>query len=413
MVSERKIISIIMLLVYSIWVIVPSIHYTVSVIYIALVLAVLLLILCLLDKVLFETIGFLLIGMFGLALMYLLIAYPLDFKHFILVIMEQFMMFIPAILAYLILLNCSKKEIIFLLIVIAVLELYVGYTTYSALQNNPMIVRMLTSGESEESKDIYYKLQNIGGYGTAYSFLFFFISGMISLIYSKKFVIKLISFAILAFSCIFLLSAQFGTAIILLLISCVIIMFVKTKSVGARVLSIGVCIALWLLLPNLLRLIGDAAGMGVLNERLNAIADAISMRSSNDTDLVLRQQLLSEGFKVYFKSPIWGQTISANGTKLVELYSHSSYLDLACSTGIIGLGIYLKTWSCANKVVCTSFDENNKKLYYVSYTIFVMLGMINPNWAIYEINIIIFLFTPLIIGLIQNMSNGEELENNV
>ena len=405
-VNGNKLISKIMFLLYSIWVIVPSIHYTVSVVYIAAILAVLLFLLCLCDKVLFKKIVFLSTGMFGLALMYVLVAYPWDFKHFILVIMEQFMMFIPVILAYYILSNYSKNEIIFILIVIIVLELCVGYTTYSALQKDPMIVRMLTSGTSEESADIYYKLQNIGGYGTAYSFLFLFIAGMISLIYSQKIVIKLMSAAIAAFSCVFLITAQFGTAIILLLISCVILMFVKTKSVKARILSVCVCAALWLLLPDLLRIIGNIGGKGVLNERLNAIADAIGMRFTNDSDLVLRQQLLYEGVQVYLKSPIWGQTISENGIKIVELYSHSSYLDLACCTGVIGLGIYLTTWAYANKMIRTCFDGYKKKLYDISYIIFVMLGMINPNWAIYEINIIIFLFTPLIIGLIQNESNA-------
>lgn len=401
-VDRNKTISKLMLLIYSIWVIVPRVYYTTSIVVIAVFLFALLLLLCIRNQELTTNVVNLMFGVVMLALMYLFVAYPTDFKHAILVIMEQFMMFVPLLLAYNAMANYSKREIIFFLVVIALLELYVGFTTYSELQTNPMIARMLTSGTSEESKDITYRLSNIGGYGIIYSFVFFYMSGFVIALSKKKRSVRIIAILMCVASFLVLMAAQFGTAIMLMILSSVLIVLCKASTIQTRIIAIIVGILVLFILPSLLNILADMAGSGILYERLTAISGALVNQTTDDVDLVMRKQLLREGFEVFFRSPVWGQTISYNGVKVINLYSHSSYLDLACATGVIGLGIYLKTWSFGNKIVKQFLDEHNMRFYTSAYIVFLILGMMNPNWAIYQINIIAFLFFPLVLYVLQD-----------
>lgn len=409
-IDSNKVISKLMLFIYSIWVIVPSIYHTTSVVVIAAILLILLLLMCVGNQDLKTKFTYLTFGMISLALMYFFVAYPLDLKHMILVVMEQFMMFVPMILAYNAMTNYTRKEIVFFIVIIIALELYVGYSTYSELQSNPMIARMLTSGVSEESKDISYRLANIGGYGTIYSFIFVYLSGLIAVLYAKKNIIKIVSVMLCIFSFYILIEAQFGTAIMLLILVTVLVIIFKTNSLQMRILVMGAGILGIFILPLLLNLIAEFAGPGILNDRLTAISGVLQNKSTNDVDLVLRQQLLIEGFHVFFKSPIWGQMISNNGEKIINLYSHSSYLDLACATGIIGLGIYLRTWSFANKMLTRCLKDSIRKFYFPAYAVFFVLGMMNPNWAVYQINVIAFLCFPLILYVLQD---EDSINNNV
>lgn len=397
--NSNKIISGLMILIYSIWVIIPRIYYSISVVYIITILCILLLLLCIKNRNLITAVAYISFGAIFLALMYFFIAYPLDIKHSILVIMEQLMMFIPMILVYNAFENYTRKEIFFCVALIAVLELYVGISTYSELKSNPMIARMLTSGESKESKDISYRLANIGGYGSIYSFIFFYMSGLVTVFSKKNISIKIVSIVICIFSFLFLMKAQFGTAIMLLILSTGFVFFSKINSFKFKVIVIFLGFVGIFMLPILLNILANYAGIGILNERLTAISEFLINKSTDDVDLVLRQELLKEGFFIFFQSPIWGQKISINGIKVINLYSHSSYLDLACATGIIGLGIYLKTWSFINKKIC-KFLYKNKKIYRYGYLIFFILGMINPNWAVYQINVIAFLYFPLVLYLL-------------
>lgn len=407
---SNKFISKLMIFIYSVWVIVPSVYHTTSVVVIAAVLLALLLLICFRNVNLQTNFTYLTFGMVGLALMYFFVAYPMDFKHMVLVIMEQFMMFIPMILAYNAMVSYSKNEIVFFIVIIIFLELYVGYSTYSELQTDPMIARMLTSGVSEESKDISYSLANIGGYGTIYSFIFLYLSGLIAVLYTKRNIVKIVSVIVCLFSFNLLVAAQFGTAIMLLILVTVLLVFFKTNSVQTRVVAIVVGIGVIFVLPSILNMIAEFAGEGVLNDRLIAISGVLQNKSTDDVDLVLRQQLLIEGFQVFLKSPIWGQMISNNGEKIINLYSHSSYLDLACATGIIGLGIYLKTWSFANKMVRSCLKDDMRRFYFPAYAVFFVLGMMNPNWAVYQINIIAFLCFPLILYVLQEDSANNNVD---
>lgn len=396
---KKKTLSYIMIIIYAVWVILPRFHYTVSVVNVALISAGLLFLLCMKDKEYANQVLWVMVGALCLSLMYYLIAYPLDVKQAILTIMTIFMMFVPMFLTIWILRHYSPKEKVIVVVLIATLEVFVGINTLAAIERNPVIVRMLTSGTSEESKDITYKIANIGGYGTAYSFVFFFYFGILGLLKQKKTSMKLLFGSICVFSFMFLLGAQFGTAIMLSIAACVLLVLVRSESTGTKLLSVILAVALGVVLPSLLEMVASLAGAGILSERLLAISGVLTSKTTDDIDLLMRMKLLGEGFMTFFRSPIWGQTISEGGVKVITLYSHSSYLDLACSIGVIGLLIYLKMWSYINGRICIQLEMDNAKLYRVAYWIFVMLGCLNPNWGIYEINIIAFMLIPIGLSL--------------
>ena len=238
---KKKTISYLLIVIYAVWVILPRFHYTISIVNVAVLSAGLMFLLCFRDRVYANDVLWPMVGGGVLSMMYYLIAYPLDTKQALLIIMTVFMMFVPMFITLWILRHYSRKEKLFAVGLLLTLELFVGFNTLSAIQQNPMIVRMLTSGTSEESKDITYKLANIGGYGTAYSFVFFFYFGVVGMIRQKQVSMRVLFGGIAAFSFIFLLGAQCGTAIMLSITACALLVFVRSRSTGSRWLCVGGC----------------------------------------------------------------------------------------------------------------------------------------------------------------------------
>lgn len=394
-------IGMIVMAIYSVWVILPRFHYTVSVTIIASLVVIFIVMVMFRKPRYINKIGIVMLMFAAISLMYFIVAYPMDTKKAILIFMEQFMMFVPAFFAFYIRENYPRKQKIVLLIFLCVLQVFVGLNTLVALETNPMIVRLLTSGTSEEGKDITYRLLNIGGYGTAYSFVFFFITGLITFVRTNSKKIKIVSIIAMVLSVFILVSAQFGTSILLLLLAIVLFVYYRSTKWTSKAVVIGAILVGVTILPVILRFIADNIGNGILNERLLALADLFQNKSTNDADLGLRNQYLTEGIYLFLKSPLWGHQISVNGVKLIELYSHSSYVDLACCTGIIGLAIYIKATLYSAKLTINQIDKEEKNLFKVGMIVFFVLGMLNPNWGIYEINIVLFLIIPLILDLTQ------------
>lgn len=402
--------GILVILLYALWVIVPRFHYTISVVYIAVAMMAFFVVLCLSHTEYRMPIIVLFCLFAVLALLYFLIAFPMNLKKAVLAFMEQFMMFVPAMLALYVHTRFDRREKGLLVVGIGALQLFVGAVTLKALVDNPMIARLLTSSTSEEVKDITYRIQNIGGYGTIYSFVFIGILSVVLLLRLPRMYQKLLCLIAFAFSFLILFRAQFGASIVLLCIG-ILLYFIFRNGISLKKVLVLVPLAIVIVfLPDIFRLLASAAGEGVLQQRLTAIAALLENRSTSDADLSLRIVYLKEGFETFFRSPVWGNTIEENGVRLINLYSHSSYLDLACSTGIIGLAVYIKATVNASRMSLKNLMGDNRIAFYVALSVFVMLGMFNPNWGIYEISIILFLWIPLVLDLVplkNNIPTGE------
>lgn len=398
-------IGLIAIFLYALWVIVPRFHYTISVVYIAVAMMVFLVMLCLTYAEFRAPFIILLFLCSGVALLYYLIAFPMNLKKAFLTFMEQFMLFVPSMLALYVHKRFSRIEKRLLTVGLGGFQLFVGTVTISALMDNPMISRLLTSSASEESRDIYYRLQNIGGYGTIYSFVFVGLLSVFLLLRLPHMYQKLLSLGAFTFCCLLLQWAQFGTSVVLLFVGILLYLILRNGVSLKKVMILVPLAVLVAFLPDLIRALATSLDGGVLQERLNAIASLIQNGETSDADLTLRIYYLQEGFFTFFHSPIWGNTIEENGVRLINLYSHSSYLDLACSTGLIGLALYIKATINAARMSAMTLIGDSRIAFYVEMTVFVLLGLVNPNWGIYEIGIILFLWIPLVLDLIPQKND--------
>ena len=100
-------------------------------------------------------------------------------------------------------------------------------------------------------------------------------------------------------------------------------------------------------------------------------------------------------FKLFLESPLWGNDILNNFTN-VNIYheSHSTFLGVACSTGIIGLISYYSTYWSVIKPLFQEYSGKNKN-YIAIVLYFFLFSILNPSEST-EACWIIFMIVPLV-----------------
>ena len=117
-----------------------------------------------------------------------------------------------------------------------------------------------------------------------------------------------------------------------------------------------------------------------------------------------RSKFQIDSFKLFLTSPIWGVNITDNLMN-AAIYgaSHSTMLGVACSTGIIGLLSYYKTYWVVMKPIFKVYDGNDK-LYIALVSYFFCFSIFNPSEST-EACWIIFLIAPLLYNLFNRLNH--------
>jgi hypothetical protein len=374
------------------WYILPMVHYSISIIYIAPIAMLFMLNFGLRSRSFTGEIIFFFSLHIVVSIMYILVAYPLDFKQGLRIFMEQFMMFFPYYLWKITVRRNMPKEKRIILISIALMFLYVLIFTLLAFKTTPYVARILTHGTTDEYTTAF-RMQNIGGFGFSYSIIFvmfFFITSMMGTSYLRN---KFLYFICICIGIAYLFLAQFGLAILLAGIGIILLLIYRITDRPVRHIVLLLTLLFIFAMPSVLEFLAYMIKSELLASRFSGLATVLRGKSTTELDIIYRLQFWKNGLALFAKSPIWGNSLLDPENALV---SHSSYLDLACAGGIIALSAYLTaTIKYAQKILKTISNAWHRRSYRTSIFIFILMGCFNPTWQTYELGLTLFFLIPL------------------
>lgn len=326
--------------------------------------------------------------------------FKLGFLHPLLI---TWCMLFPGILCKDIIKRGNIKEAILILTITMSMLVYIMYNTINAFAVSENIMRELTAVSTmDDQVRISYANANIGGFGIAYG------SGavvvlLITLIFNKfrNRRIEIITYLLLAFFIYFVLNAQFTTLLLLTIFCSLLTLYYSDYGQRNKGKVIVLCILLFLFAPLLFQILADLYQGTTIGNKL--IRFNVSVFGGGDITEASgqRSKFQIDAFNLFLSSPLWGGNVTDNMTN-ATIYgaSHSTMLGVACSTGIIGLLSYYKTYWAIMKPIFKNYTGNGKQ-YITLVLYFFCFSCFNPSEAP-EACWIIFLIVPLLFNLFNH-----------
>lgn len=376
------------------WYLLPVIRYSVPIFYVAPLATIFIVVYFFRYRFFMNEVLFY-FGLYGIvAMMYVLVAYPFNLKKGVQIFMEQFMLFFPYYV-YRITKRTKLNMKMTVFFSISMMFVFVLISTFIAFGTEPGVARMLTRGSTDELL-MAYRMQNIGGYGFSYSIVFLTLFFLTLALETQLTKLKVISVALMGTCLYYLVLAQFGIAILLVGSGIVFILGYRINGRALKWIVITASLLLFAFLPSIMEQLALVLNSETLYVRFMGLAELIRHGRTSELDIVYRIQYLKDGIELFMISPIWGNSLLDPTNLRVALSTHSTYLELVCSGGIIALSAYLTaTISHIRKMSKTISDVGHRKGYFVICFIFIIMGMINPTWQAYELGLTLFLFIPL------------------
>jgi len=329
--------------------------------------------------------------------------FKLGFLHPLLV---TWCMLFPGLLCKDIIIRNNKREIVLIFIVTMSMLLFVMYNTILAFADSADIMRELTAVSTmDDEVRISYANANIGGFGIAYG------SGAVVVLLTtfvfnniKNSVLKVVTYSLLVFFGYFVLNAQFATLLFLTIFCVFLSLYFSPYGQRNKVPLIFFCLFISFLIPMLFQFLANLYSDTTIGDKLIKFNE--SMFGGGDITRVSgqRSKFQIDSFKLFLTSPIWGVNITDNLMN-AAIYgaSHSTMLGVACSTGIIGLLSYYKTYWVVMKPIFKVYDGNDK-LYIALVSYFFCFSIFNPSEST-EACWIIFLIVPLLYNLFNRLNH--------
>lgn len=333
-----------------------------------------------------------------------IVAKPDDFKlGFLHPLLITWCMLFPAILCKNIIDRGNRKEIIAIALITLTMLLYIMNNTIVAMANSSNIIRELTAVSTmDDDLRIKYALSNIGGYGIAYGSGAIVVLLLTLIVNSiKKKWLKIVAFILLGYFLYFVLNAQFTTLIFLTFFSSMVSLYLSEYGQHNRFKLVFLGIILLLFTPMLMQLLAGFYEGTTIGDKLVRFNESIFGGGDLTDASGQRSKFQIEAFNMFLKSPIWGTDVTRNITN-ATIYgaSHSTLLSIACSTGLIGLYSYYKTYWAILKPIFKHY-ANTGKQYVALVLYFFCFSVFNPS-EVSEACWIIFLIVPLLFNLLMS-----------
>lgn len=316
--------------------------------------------------------------------------------NFPLFMYQQLLLFIPAVLCFYLFCNNKRSMLRYFIIITIFAFVITAVTSYVGLLTDPSAARIIaTIADSKGSYFINLNMKNIGGYNTVYCIVLMF--PMIICIYKEKVINRVVMAAIVVIFILFLISAQYTTALLLFSISFALLFMSKNfngKSVKWFIV-IGV-ISVLFLKPVMGYLFGGLADITVsqtLSDRFKVISDSFYGIKST-IDAASRFDLYARSIDIFTKHPIFGNWVFGDSS----IGGHSFILDILGQYGLIG-GAALFLMYCQIYLKFYLPFRNTNYYGYLLYTFFqtILLSTINTG----EFFLVIVFIAPAIAYLLQ------------
>lgn len=325
--------------------------------------------------------------------------FKLGFLHPLLI---TWCMIFPAILCKDLIERGNKAEILCISIITISMLLFVMYNTLGALSDSSNIMRDLTAVSIlDEDLRIAYAQDNIGGFGIAYgtgAMVVLLVTLAFNRISSRS--IRLIIYILLGYTLYFVLNAQFTTLLFLTMFCSIISLYLSDYGQRHKAQLIFMGIIFLFVTPLFFQQLaqlydGTTIGVKLLNFNNSLFGDGNITEVSGQ-----RSKFQLDAFILFLKSPIWGSDVTHNlSNATIYVSSHSTMLGIACSTGLIGLISYYRTYWLFIKSIYNSI-VNVGKNYKALVLYFFLFSFLNPSETC-EASWVIFMIVPLLFNLIK------------
>lgn len=329
-------------------------------------------------------------------LLMFLIARNMDFKMgFLHPLLTSWCMLFPGILCHNIIKRDNNLELYSIGIVSFSMLLYVISNTIGAFAESTDIMRELTASTMDENIRLEYVMANIGGYGVAYGCGAIVVM-LFTILVKHKFYRKqsILLYASIAFFSYFVLNAQFTTLLLLTLFCTILSLYYSDYGQKHKCRLVVLGFVLIFLMPLCMDLLAQLYNGTTIGDKLIRMNSAISgghvSEASGERSL---NQI--KALKLFFESPIFGNNILSDFSN-ANIYheSHSTFLGVACSTGIIGLISYYSTYWSVIKPLFREYSGTDKN-YIAIVLYFFLFSILNPSEST-EASWIIFMVVPLV-----------------
>lgn len=320
--------------------------------------------------------------------------FKLGFLHPLLV---TWCMLFPAILCRDIIERGNKRELVSIAVVTLMMLLYIIYNTIGALAESPDVMRQITAASTlDENILLSYVEENIGGFGVAYG------SGalvilLVTFVVNKELSgwTKIVIYLLLGYSLYFVLNAQFTTLLFLVIFCSIVSTYFSEYGRRHKIQLVYIGLMLLICIPSLFQLLANLYEGTTIGERLIRFNESIFGEGDVTEMSGKRSKFQIEAFLLFLRSPIWGSDVTydvVNATTYVS--SHSTMLSVACSTGLIGLISYYKTYWSFLKPIYKDYSGSGKQ--YVALVVyFFCFSFFNPSETT-EACWIMFLIVPVL-----------------
>lgn len=289
-------------------------------------------------------------------------------------------MLFPSILCKDLIDRGNKKEILSITIITLGMLVYIMYNTIGAFEDSPDVMRELTASTMADDIRLAYARDNVGGFGVAYgsgAIAILLITLAINNIYSGW--TKKVIYLLLGYVLYFVLNAQFTTLLFLVLFSSVVSVYFSEYGRRHKAQLVFISILLVFFTPLLFHVLANLYEGTTIGERLVRFNESM-FGGGNVTEVSgQRSKFQIDAFLLFLASPIWGSDVTSdivNATIYVS--SHSTMLGVACSTGLIGLISYYKTYWVFIRPIYKNYASSGKQ-YVALVAYFFFFSFFNPS----------------------------------
>lgn len=325
----------------------------------------------------------------------------LNFKYgFLHNFMGIWNLIIPSVICLGLFLRNRPRELVFITWSAIIMLLFTCVITIDAMGESMNVMRELTAGTTDEDYAMKLREKGVGGFGIAYAMGALSV-GLFALFKQMRRwnIWKFMILALLVFSFYFVTQAQFTTLLIITLIGISVTFFLNAETIAQKLKVIIITIFIISFLPMIVQLIIELYQDSTISTRLSRMYNSLWGDGNISKLSGMRSIYQLDAFKLFLRSPIWGNNITQQPNAFIHLACHSTLLAIACSTGIIGVWSYLKTFYTAFTNEIKLINPFLHRSYFSVVIYYLLFALFNPIDAITEASWIIFVIIPSLFKL--------------
>ncbi len=323
-----------------------------------------------------------------------------EIKVFLSKLSQVLFAFFPLVILFRIQKAATKKQKKIICYILLALIAYVVILTWCELIINPGATRHWEGFEDMSEN-------NVGTYAFIYAIAILIPALLVFFVSTKKIWCKSLLVLLMLVLFAFLVAAQYTISILISLIGIVVFFFNTSNNKLHKVLVVLLLVMAYVGLPYLLNFIASSVKSDDIATRCTEISDALTGKGLG-YNLGGRLGLYGRAILAFIKSPVLGN-------RTLDFDPHATLLSIPAKTGILGaIPYYYLYITAAKRVFEVLENKKSYKMFLPVYICFICMGFTNPIHSALPIYMVVWLLTPLLIGLlVKNKKRGENTNETV